>query len=331
MIKVSVIVPVYKTEYKLLKRCIESLVKQTLKEIEILIVDDGSPDNCGYFCDEFAKEYEQIKVVHQENRGVSSARNTGISISQGEYIGFVDADDYVDHNYFEYLYRVAKEHLAEVVCSGYKLVKDGDVIICNTDTSASFYNMDKSHAIEEFLLFRKVDFRVWNKIFLADIAKKTLFCPDYRIAEDELFIYDCICKLKRITYTSYSGYYYFINNNSVMSSSFSEKNLDAIKVTDVIAKQLEEDNFQNEKILNFFRLNTYIRLWIKIVSDKELYIKYINEANYLKNKIKEIRFNKVNYNGNKTLKLFFVPIKLSATFTKFVLSKCRFIADRVSL
>ena len=119
--KVSVIVPVYNTE-KYLKQCIDSITSQTLKEIEIIIVDDGSKQQCAILCDELAKSDARIKVIHKVNEGQGIARNCGIKASLGEYVGFVDSDDYVDLNMYETLYCAAKENDADIVLSGISFV-----------------------------------------------------------------------------------------------------------------------------------------------------------------------------------------------------------------
>ena len=112
--KVSIIVPVYNTE-PWLRECMDSLVNQTLKEIEIICVDDGSPDNCGKILDEYAKKDTRIIVIHQKNQGVSAARNAGLDVASGEYITFVDSDDYVDLNTYEKMYNLAKKDEIDIL------------------------------------------------------------------------------------------------------------------------------------------------------------------------------------------------------------------------
>ena len=99
---ISVIVPVYKVE-QYLDRCLQSIVNQTYKNLEIILVDDGSPDNCPQICDEWAKRDKRIKVIHTQNRGVSTARNIGIDVANGQYIGFVDSDDWIEEDMYEFL------------------------------------------------------------------------------------------------------------------------------------------------------------------------------------------------------------------------------------
>lgn len=118
--KVSIIVPIYNVE-KYLDRCVQSLIHQTLKNIEIILVDDGSPDNCPAMCDEYAKQDNRIKVVHKKNAGLGMARNSGIEVATGEFVAFVDSDDYVDTSMFELLYKEALKTQADAVFCAYQI------------------------------------------------------------------------------------------------------------------------------------------------------------------------------------------------------------------
>ena len=123
--KVSIIVPVYKVE-KYLRKCIDSIINQTLKDIEIILVDDGSPDNCGKICDEYAAKDTRIKVIHKENGGLSSARNAGMEVAEGEYIGFVDSDDWIETDYVgELLFCLIQSESDMAICSIRHENKDG--------------------------------------------------------------------------------------------------------------------------------------------------------------------------------------------------------------
>lgn len=113
MIKVSIIVPIYNVE-KYLHQCVDSLLNQTLREIEVILVDDGSPDSCPRICDEYKKKDTRVKVVHKQNGGLSDARNAGMKLVEGEYVAFIDSDDYVDLYMFEKLYAAAKERNLDV-------------------------------------------------------------------------------------------------------------------------------------------------------------------------------------------------------------------------
>ena len=119
MTKVSIVVPIYKTE-QYLKRCVDSLIHQTLKDIEIILVDDGSPDNCPAMCEELAETDSRIKIVHKKNGGLSSARNAGMRVAEGEYIGFVDSDDDVEADMYERMADIADRENVDFVMSDYK-------------------------------------------------------------------------------------------------------------------------------------------------------------------------------------------------------------------
>ena len=101
-VKISIIVPIYKVE-RYLDRCVQSLIHQTLQEIEIILIDDESPDNCGKMCDKYVKQDKRIKVIHKENEGLGLSRNVGINVSKGEYLAFIDSDDYIENNFIEEL------------------------------------------------------------------------------------------------------------------------------------------------------------------------------------------------------------------------------------
>ena len=121
---ITIVVPIYKVE-QYLENCIQSIIKQTYTNLQIILVDDGSPDNCGKICDEYALKDKRIEVVHQSNAGVSEARNIGISKAKGEYIGFVDSDDYIDENMYEEMYELLKTREADVcICNMYTVVNN---------------------------------------------------------------------------------------------------------------------------------------------------------------------------------------------------------------
>ncbi|MBR1540013.1 MAG: glycosyltransferase [Clostridia bacterium] len=128
---ISIIVPVYKVE-KYLDKCINSIVSQTYKNLEVILVDDGSPDSCGKMCDEWTQKDTRIKVIHKENGGLSDARNFGLDCAKGKYIQFVDSDDYIEKDMIEFLYKNLKENNADIsICSNY-MVDEENVINVGT-------------------------------------------------------------------------------------------------------------------------------------------------------------------------------------------------------
>ena len=144
--KVSIIVPVYNSE-RYINRCVDSLIAQTLSDIEILLVDDGSSDSSSSICDEYANKDNRIKVFHQKNAGAGAARNTGLEQAQGEYIGFVDSDDYVDITMYETLYCTAEKHQADLVMSGMKII--GGKVFSAENRRQLCYCFEKEELFEE--------------------------------------------------------------------------------------------------------------------------------------------------------------------------------------
>ena len=125
-IKISVIVPIYKVE-KYLRRCIDSIINQTFKNIEIILVNDGSPDNCPKICEEYKNKDNRIIIINQENQGLSVARNSGIRIARGQYLVFIDSDDYIEEDMIEYLYEGIVKYDVDISCCGYVAVYDNGI------------------------------------------------------------------------------------------------------------------------------------------------------------------------------------------------------------
>ncbi len=176
---VSVIVPVYKVE-PFLHKCVDSLLGQTLKEIEIVLVDDGSPDHCGRICDEYAAKDSRVRVIHQENGGLSAARNAGIAAAQADLIGFVDSDDWVELDMFELLYRNLIRENADISACGIYLHRKGKIQELGDGTCAIEKGQE---AICSIFQLPGVGIHVWNKLYRRHLFDTILF-PEKRIYED---------------------------------------------------------------------------------------------------------------------------------------------------
>ena len=215
---ISIIVPVYKAE-KYLSECIDSVLNQTYENFELILVDDGSPDNSGKICDEYAEKDKRIKVIHKENGGVSSARNAGLDNAQGEYITFVDSDDIVDKQYIELMYNKLVE-------------KSADLCFCHFDrfdenTCEEYKETIPEHLIVDFKSDNFVDFaskffNLKNNIFGSScrvLYKKSIvetirFNSKIKISEDLVFILNAIFNSKSICSISNVFYHYRINPTS---------------------------------------------------------------------------------------------------------------------
>lgn len=182
--KISVIVPVYKTE-GLLDRCVESIVGQTYKNLEIILVDDGSPDKCPAMCDEWAEKDSRIRVIHKENGGVSSARNAALDIATGDYIGFVDSDDWIEPEMYSSLIQKISESGKNIaLCSYYAVEISGERYECRCVVDKEVLDKDDYF---RFIVLGGDGGYIWNRLYDADILKEVRFDEDIWYSEDLLF------------------------------------------------------------------------------------------------------------------------------------------------
>ena len=194
---ISVIVPVYGVE-KYLPKCIESLVKQTFKDIEIVLIDDGSPDSCGKICDDYAENYEQLVVIHQVNQGVSVARNAGLKISKGEYIGFVDPDDWIAPEMYESMHSAMKETNAELCICGYDYYDEHGKV----DENRRYNTKENETITQKEVMYRFSDMPptirhgVVNKLFKKELLQEQKFKEGLHSSEDVLFLNEYVQKIK---------------------------------------------------------------------------------------------------------------------------------------
>lgn len=200
---ISIIVPVYKTE-PYLRKCLNSIVRQTYENLEIIIVDDGSPDNCGKICDEYAALDSRIKVIHQRNGGLSAARNTGLKIASGAYIGFTDSDDWIDADMFETLYNGAQEHGADISICGFYSVRNNKYEEVKEEHTVLYGREDAMHHL---ILDQAFTNQIWNKLFKRELFEGIYF-PDGRTFEDIGTTYKLVEKADRIVFLNSCKYYY---------------------------------------------------------------------------------------------------------------------------
>lgn len=216
---VSIVVPVYKVE-KYLHRCVDSLLAQTMKDIEIILVDDGSPDNCGKICDEYGKQDDRIKVIHQMNSGVASARNVGIYAAQSKYVAFVDADDWVKDEIYADLYSKITSTNADLVFYDFYLVDESGKIFSDSFQSVDMPEMSVSAETALKLLFQQ-KLESFSSVFL---CKRSLFYdngivfPEGRKYEDTATVYRLIAACGKIAFVREKLYYYYQRRQSITHS-----------------------------------------------------------------------------------------------------------------
>ncbi len=232
---ISVIVPVYKVE-PYLEKCVKSIQNQTYRNLEIILVDDGSPDRCGEICDKLAKEDARIKVIHQKNNGLAVARNIGLEIATGEYIGFVDSDDYIDEDMYACLLAAITAHHVNLVVCKAKIVADNSECFADTADAETSMIFSKQEALRHILL--NIDNSVCNKMFDRSLIG-TLRFPHGKIhGEDFLFVLQYLSRINGAAVLDCKMYNYVKRDNSITSSSFSKSSLDEIYVKDEIQKYI---------------------------------------------------------------------------------------------
>lgn len=261
--KITVIVPIYNVE-KYLSQCINSIVNQTYNNLEIILVDDGSPDNCPQLCDAFEKEDARIKVIHKGNGGLSSARNAGLEIATGDYITFVDSDDWLELNMYEVLYT--------------NLIKeDADVSACaNIGEFGKEGTMFKQERLQNITVYTELRemykhllptsqptllFMVWNKLFKRDIVGDIRFQIG-QIYEDMYFEREVLKRCKKIVYSDYVGYHYRIGRGGSTATFFKEIKLNKFKEINSYIEMLKGyDDIESVREYNRYGCDTAMELY----------------------------------------------------------------------
>lgn len=221
MKKISVIVPVYNVE-KLLHKCINSILMQTYRNLEVILVDDGAIDSSGHICDEYASQDSRVVVIHKKNGGQASARNMALDIAKGDYIGFIDSDDYVSPNMYQILMDAIERNNADIaVCGRYNVEeKDGSLSTLFTTEQESVW--DAKEALRRLLVFDAIDSAACDKIFAKRLFDDIRFPSGY-ICEDVAVIYKLLDKSSKVVQTGQPMYYYLQREGSTSRSMYTEK------------------------------------------------------------------------------------------------------------
>jgi glycosyltransferase involved in cell wall biosynthesis len=241
IIKVSIVIPVYKVE-KYLRKCLDSVVAQTYKNIEVILVDDGSPDDCGRICDEYAEIYSFIKVIHQNNQGLSAARNNAVPQSTGEFITFIDSDDFVTPDYVEYLVSLMKKNRAEISVGGtvYQYEKK-PIKAPKEETKTGFCSVEK--ALINMNYGQDFSVYAWGKLYKRELVERNPY-PVGKLYEDLANTYIIVSSSNGVAYGNKQIYYWLQRAGSIMHSGFNEKQFDGI---DAVNNQLAfvAENYPN--------------------------------------------------------------------------------------
>lgn len=303
MKKVSVIIPVYNVE-NYLRKCLDSLVNQTLQDIEIIVVNDGTPDNSQEIIDEYVKKYpKKVVSIIQKNGGQGTARNTGLLHATGEYIGYVDSDDYVEKNMYEELYTKAKEDNSDIVICGNNVVKETYELISKED-------VDK-----EFLLGKMA---VWNKIYKKSIIIDNKIEFRSKIWYEDLdFTMKVYFSSKKISYVDKHLYNYLLREGSTMNNNNIERNLELIQAFDSLIDYCRDKKIYNkvkDKIEFLCVYHMYIFAITRVLNTNNKYkdkLAIINKfKSYINNNFPKFKQNKYLYLLPKRRKVIYNLINL---------------------
>jgi glycosyltransferase involved in cell wall biosynthesis len=221
---ISVVVPVYKVEIYL-NRCIDSILHQSYKNIELILINDGSPDNCPTICDDYANKYDCIKVIHKENEGVSAARNTGLQIAKGKYIAFVDSDDYIHTDYLITLMFMLSNSEAQISICAHKEVFDSERNEINVNNN---FKIISDFLAMDMLLNDQSKCAPWGKLYDINLFKEIRF-PEGKIMEDMFVMPLLFKKANRIAISTAQLYYYNQEGVSITRSGFNYNKLDMVE------------------------------------------------------------------------------------------------------
>lgn len=222
---VSVVVPIYGVE-EYLKNCINSILKQSYINLEIILVNDGSPDKCGEICDEYSKIDNRVKVIHKKNGGLSDARNVGIEIATGKFITFIDSDDYISEDYIKLLLECLIKGQADISICKLKVTSNlqEKSLIENYETMEAFTS---SEALKHMLYALKFSTSACGRMFKTDLFDDVRF-PLNKYSEDLFTIYKTFVKASKIVFISKEAYFYYVREDSITNEKFSLKHMDTI-------------------------------------------------------------------------------------------------------
>lgn len=297
--KVSIVVPMYGVE-QYVDKCVESLLNQTLQEIEIILVDDGSPDRSGKIADSYAKKDHRVKVIHQKNAGLGPARNSGIKVAKGEYIGFVDSDDWVNTQMFAKLYEAATKNNSDIVVSGHCDFTNGIVTRTKKHPLAGQTIKSKIEIMEirKNLYGHKLNddvveafpMSVWIAIYRAELFSEYHLEFQEILSEDIIFNLSAYKYAKSITFTGDTDYCYRKDEQYSITQTFSEKKLLRYKdFLTMLAKMAQKEDDEDCIVRAKRTAIDYCRLYVGIVRNsnssfkkKKLYVKDFANTNEIK-------------------------------------------------
>lgn len=232
--KISVIIPVYKVE-EYLPKCLDSVTNQTYTNLEIILVDDGSPDKSGVICDMYAGIDNRITVIHKQNEGVAKARNDALDIATGDYIGFVDSDDWIEPDMFEFLINNLVKYDADISMCGETAYENGKIIYTKSNGDVSILGQNDAKKLT--VKGRSMGL-IWNKIYKKSILDNVRFSSEYGCSEDLIFVYQAVKNARNMVCVNIAKYNYFRREGGITKGEFG---YGAFGVVDVMRNMLKQE------------------------------------------------------------------------------------------
>lgn len=339
-IKLSIIVPCYKVE-EYLPRCLDSLVNQTLKDIEIICINDGSPDNCLKILKKYQKKYgDKIIIIDKRNEGVWKGRKDGIKIAKGEFIGFVDSDDYVALDYAESLYNSA-------------IINDADIAVCGFDRidldNGKLFSREMCKSENKIIDIKKhpedlleMNGAPWNKIYKSSLLKKQHDLKNVpKILDDMMFQLLLYINAKKVSFVNKSLVYYMIRNDSIMTATIKQDKIDSTYKAMLEIRAIYKK--ENPEMLEYIDVNAFLHLGISLMFrlsyDKETNFnqvlksnaQFLNENFYLWKKSKYLKLSYIIKSHGRNFKLWIVRMFYKMHIFKLFLVVYKLMIDKLKI
>ncbi|MBQ6787622.1 MAG: glycosyltransferase [Lachnospiraceae bacterium] len=276
---ISVIVPIYKVE-KYLNKCVDGIINQTYTNLEIILVDDGTPDNCGAICDEYAEKDSRIKVIHKSNGGLSDARNVAIDIMQGKYVTFIDSDDYIGTEYIQCMYEALKNTDSDLAICEYAYVREDGTMINRPCNNKKVQVFNQERALYELLNMKKYSNSAWGKLYKSEHFSDVRY-PKGRLYEDVPTTYKLFMKSAKIAFCANVQYYYLFREAAISKQKFTPARMDGVIFAEEMVKEVTNKYPSLKKIGECRLFDAYYSVHILlagVVSDnqsisQEIYMK----------------------------------------------------------
>lgn len=294
MVKISVIIPIYNVE-KFLSRCIESVLKQTYRELEILLVDDGSTDRSGAICDDFAGLDNRIRVIHKKNGGLSDARNAGLAACTGKFVMFVDSDDYIVQDCIAYMKNIMDYQNADIVSAEFTHEED-KLSISNTGEKIEVYS--NTEEILESLLYQRISTSANVKLFKMSLFADVQF-PKGMLYEDVITIFQVFSKCEKLAHSNLKKYFYFVRNDSIVRSEFNSRKMDYVYNCEKILNEAKTSYEELIPAAQSRLLWACFHIWVNINDRKKYREEYEKVLDIIKKSRKVVFLNKKVQMRNK--------------------------------